>query len=143
MAIVDRFRKKAETELTAELVRELLRDQPPDLADRPLMLGARGWDNQLWRLGDDLAVRLPWQTETADSLLLGHSPSDLVRPSVEQHACACEDLVEDACRRLDVGGRVVAPDSTGLALARCQHPADHVLSRGREPAGLEQAAIGQ
>ena len=60
----------AEGELTAELVRELLRDQHPDLADRPLTLGARGWDNQLWRLGDDLAVRLPWQTEAADALLL-------------------------------------------------------------------------
>lgn len=59
-----------EIELTAELVRELLREQQPDLADRPLTLGARGWDNQLWRLGDDLAVRLPWQTETADALLL-------------------------------------------------------------------------
>lgn len=70
MVIFDRFRKKAEIELTAELVRELLRDQQPDLADRPLTLGARGWDNQMWRLGDDLAVRLPWQTETADALLL-------------------------------------------------------------------------
>jgi hypothetical protein len=35
----------AETEITAELVRDLLRDQHPDLADRPLSLGARGWDN--------------------------------------------------------------------------------------------------
>jgi aminoglycoside phosphotransferase (APT) family kinase protein len=70
VAIFDRFRKKPEMELTAELVRELLRDQQPDLADRPLTLGARGWANQLWRLGDDLAVRLPWQTETADALLL-------------------------------------------------------------------------
>jgi aminoglycoside phosphotransferase (APT) family kinase protein len=70
VVIFDRFRKKPEMELTAELVRELLRDQHPDLADRPLTLGARGWDNQLWRLGDDLAVRLPWQTETADALLL-------------------------------------------------------------------------
>jgi aminoglycoside phosphotransferase (APT) family kinase protein len=60
----------AEVEITAELVRELLRDQYPDLADRPVTLGARGWDNQLWRLGDDLAVRLPWATETADALLL-------------------------------------------------------------------------
>jgi aminoglycoside phosphotransferase (APT) family kinase protein len=32
-------------------------------------LGARGWDNQLWRLGDDLAVRLPWATGSADALL--------------------------------------------------------------------------
>lgn len=58
-----------EIEITAELVRDLLRDQHPDLADHPVRLGARGWDNQLWRLGDDLAVRLPWVTESADELL--------------------------------------------------------------------------
>jgi len=70
VATFDRFRTKPDPELTASLVRALLRDQHPDLADRPLTLGARGWDNQLWRLGDDLAVRLPWQTEAADALLL-------------------------------------------------------------------------
>ncbi|MEU1367799.1 aminoglycoside phosphotransferase family protein [Streptomyces sp. NPDC005803] len=58
-----------ETEITAELVRELLRDQHPDLAGHPVRLGARGWDNQVWRLGDDLAVRLPWATRSADALL--------------------------------------------------------------------------
>jgi len=58
-----------ETEITADLVRDLLRDQHPDLADRPVRLGARGWDNQLWRLGSDLAVRLPWATQGADTLL--------------------------------------------------------------------------
>jgi len=58
-----------EAEISAELVRDLLRDQHSDLADRPLRLGARGWDNQLWRLGADLAVRLPWATQTADALL--------------------------------------------------------------------------
>ncbi|MFD1538899.1 aminoglycoside phosphotransferase family protein [Nonomuraea guangzhouensis] len=58
-----------EIEITAELVRDLLRDQHPDLADHPVRLGARGWDNQLWRLGGDLAVRLPWATESADELL--------------------------------------------------------------------------
>ncbi|WP_030268163.1 aminoglycoside phosphotransferase family protein [Streptomyces sp. NRRL B-24484] len=58
-----------ETEITAELVGHLIRDQHPDLADRPVRLGARGWDNQLWRLGEDLAVRLPWATESADELL--------------------------------------------------------------------------
>ncbi|MEV5826915.1 aminoglycoside phosphotransferase family protein [Spirillospora sp. NPDC052242] len=59
----------SEIEITAGLVRDLLRDQHPDLADRPVRLGARGWDNQLWRLGDDLAVRLPWATGSADALL--------------------------------------------------------------------------
>jgi aminoglycoside phosphotransferase (APT) family kinase protein len=60
----------AKFEITAEVVRDLLRDQHPDLADRPVTLGARGWVNQLWRLGDDLAVRLPWATQSADALLL-------------------------------------------------------------------------
>jgi aminoglycoside phosphotransferase (APT) family kinase protein len=60
---------RTEREITAELVRDLLRDQHPDLADHPVKLGARGWDNQLWRLGDDLAVRLPWATPSADALL--------------------------------------------------------------------------
>lgn len=57
-------------EITKDLITALLREQHPDLADLPLSLGALGWDNQLWRLGDDLAVRLPWATEDADELLL-------------------------------------------------------------------------
>lgn len=61
---------RTEIEITADLVRGLLCEQHPDLAGRPLRLGARGWDNQLWRLGDDLAVRLPWATQSADGLLL-------------------------------------------------------------------------
>jgi aminoglycoside phosphotransferase (APT) family kinase protein len=59
----------ADIDITADLVLSLVRDQHPDLADRPVRLGAKGWDNQLWRLGDDLAVRLPWATEGADELL--------------------------------------------------------------------------
>jgi aminoglycoside phosphotransferase (APT) family kinase protein len=59
----------AEIEITAELVRDLVRDQHPDLADHPVRLGSHGWDNQLWRLGDDLAVRLPWASRDADALL--------------------------------------------------------------------------
>jgi len=59
-----------ERDITEDLIRELLREQFPDLADRPLKLGALGWDNQVWRLGDDLAVRVPWATDSADGLLL-------------------------------------------------------------------------
>jgi aminoglycoside phosphotransferase (APT) family kinase protein len=49
----------AEVEIDERVVRDLLRDQHPDLADRPLRLVATGWDNFTYRLGDDLAVRLP------------------------------------------------------------------------------------
>ncbi|WP_067693272.1 aminoglycoside phosphotransferase family protein [Nocardia jejuensis] len=66
----------ADIEVTAELVRDLLREQHPDLAGLTVRLGARGWDNQIWRVGDELAVRLPWATESADALL--HKEYDLV-----------------------------------------------------------------
>lgn len=59
-----------ETEVTAELIRELLREQHPEFAHLPVELGAKGWDNQLWRLGDELAVRLPWATQGGDGQLL-------------------------------------------------------------------------
>ncbi|HYQ75008.1 aminoglycoside phosphotransferase family protein [Cellulomonas sp.] len=49
----------AEVDLTTDLVRALLEDQHPDLAALPLRLAAHGWDNATFRLGDDLAVRLP------------------------------------------------------------------------------------
>jgi aminoglycoside phosphotransferase (APT) family kinase protein len=47
-----------ETETTADLVREALAEQHPDLAGLPLREVAGGWGNQMWRLGDDLAVRV-------------------------------------------------------------------------------------
>ncbi|RLK62000.1 aminoglycoside phosphotransferase family protein [Actinokineospora cianjurensis] len=51
-----------------ELVRALLREQHPDLADLELRDVAGGWDNQMWRLGAELAVRLP-RTERGPDLL--------------------------------------------------------------------------
>lgn len=49
----------AEAEITEALVRGLLREQHPDLAGLPLRRASSGWDNEMWRLGDRLAVRLP------------------------------------------------------------------------------------
>lgn len=49
----------AEVGIDEQLVRGLLADQHPDLAGPPLRFAAAGWDNELWRLGEDLAVRLP------------------------------------------------------------------------------------
>ncbi|HWS35095.1 MAG TPA: aminoglycoside phosphotransferase family protein [Actinoplanes sp.] len=48
----------SEIEVGADLVRDLLREQHPDLADLPIREVAGGWGNQMWRLGDDLAVRM-------------------------------------------------------------------------------------
>jgi aminoglycoside phosphotransferase (APT) family kinase protein len=49
----------AEVSIDEALVRALLVEQHPDLADRPLRPTANGWDNVIFRLGDDLVVRLP------------------------------------------------------------------------------------
>jgi aminoglycoside phosphotransferase (APT) family kinase protein len=49
----------AEVAIDEQLVRRLLREQHPDLAEQPLRPLANGWDNVLLRLGPDLVVRLP------------------------------------------------------------------------------------
>lgn len=51
-----------------ELARSLLSAQHPDLAGLELRAVNGGWDNQMWRLGEDLALRLP-RTERAPELL--------------------------------------------------------------------------
>ena len=49
----------AEQDVTPELVRRLIEDQRPDLAGRSVRFLAHGWDNELFRLGDDLVGRFP------------------------------------------------------------------------------------
>lgn len=56
----------AEHEIDETLVRRLLTAQHPDLAGRPLRYVTDGWDNVTYRLGDDLAVRLPRRVVAAE-----------------------------------------------------------------------------
>src|SRR3984957_6125130 len=49
----------ADVEVSADLVRRLLAAQPPDLARLPVEFLANGWDNELYRVGDELVARLP------------------------------------------------------------------------------------
>ena len=49
----------AEVAIDGALVRRLLAAQHPDLAELPLERVDDGWDNAMFRLGQDLAVRLP------------------------------------------------------------------------------------
>ena len=55
----------AEVAIDAPLVRALLQEQHPDLGDLKLVDIGEGWDNRLFRLGDDLAVRLPRRAASA------------------------------------------------------------------------------
>jgi aminoglycoside phosphotransferase (APT) family kinase protein len=55
----------AEVDIDATLVRRLVRSQHPDL-DGPLRLVANGWDNVIYRLGEDLCVRLPRRAAAVD-----------------------------------------------------------------------------
>ncbi|WP_194834386.1 aminoglycoside phosphotransferase family protein [Nocardia sp. XZ_19_369] len=55
-----------EIEITADLVRDLLREQHPDLAGLTIREVAGGWGNQMWRLGDGLAVRMQRMDRTPE-----------------------------------------------------------------------------
>jgi aminoglycoside phosphotransferase (APT) family kinase protein len=55
-----------EIEISADLVRDLLREQHPDLAGLAIREVAGGWGNQMWRLGDELAVRMQRMDRTPD-----------------------------------------------------------------------------
>ena len=65
----------AEVDITLDLVRDLLRDQHPDLAERPLSPLAEGWDNAMFRLGQHFLVRLP--RRRAAAALVEGEPEDL------------------------------------------------------------------
>jgi aminoglycoside phosphotransferase (APT) family kinase protein len=49
----------SEVEINISLVTSLLEKQHPDLAHLPISLFDAGWDNAMFRLGDELSIRLP------------------------------------------------------------------------------------
>jgi aminoglycoside phosphotransferase (APT) family kinase protein len=55
----------ADIAIDETLVRSLLRAQHPDLAHLPLQSMDSGWDNAMFKLGDDFAVRLPRRVAAA------------------------------------------------------------------------------
>ncbi|GAB3720470.1 aminoglycoside phosphotransferase family protein [Nocardiopsis nanhaiensis] len=59
----------AEVAITPELVRRLLRDQHPDLAELPVAPVANGWDNAILALGEHMCVRMP-RREVAAQLVV-------------------------------------------------------------------------
>lgn len=59
----------AEVQITAELVAGLIAEQCPQWTDRPLSLLGEGWDNAMYRLGNELIVRLPRRAQAVKCLL--------------------------------------------------------------------------
>ena len=54
-----RGKPKAERLINTALIKCLLQEQHPDLADLPIKFVDAGWDNAIYRLGDDFCLRLP------------------------------------------------------------------------------------
>ena len=59
----------AEVDVTLDVVRRLVGEQLPDLADRQLRMLTHGWDNVMVRVGDDFVARLPRRVVAVELLL--------------------------------------------------------------------------
>ena len=57
-------------EVTEDVARALLAEQHPDLGALELRPADRGWDNAVWRVGDELALRIPQRI--AGAVLIEH-----------------------------------------------------------------------
>lgn len=143
----------ADLDGTAELIGELLREQHPDLAGLPVTFGARGWGNQMWRLGDELAVRLPWATQDTDELLLREYallpaaasrlplpapvPQRLGRPSERfpRHWIVTTWVAGEPADRAPATRGAEAADSLAAFLVAMHEPAPHDLPAGRDRRG--------
>ncbi|MDQ7877519.1 aminoglycoside phosphotransferase family protein [Microbacterium sp. QXD-8] len=92
----------AEVDIDAALIRALLAEQAthaiPEAATLPLDKVAEGWDSEVWRLGEDHAVRLPRRALAAPLVRHEH----LVLPAIAE-------------RLAPVGVRVPAPVVRGVA----------------------------
>jgi hypothetical protein len=80
----DRRPSVGETEIDEALVRALLHQQHPDLAGLSLRKVAGGWDNQQWRLGGELAVRMPRTQRAPGNQPAGQNSSESWSPTDPQ-----------------------------------------------------------
>lgn len=154
------FVPDTENEITADLIADLLREQHPDLADLPLTFGARGWDNQLWRLGDDLAVRLPRHTQDGELLLKEHTllpamaprlplqipvPQRLGQPS-ERFPCpwiVTTWVAGEPADRAPATRGAEAADTLAAFLTALHQPAPWDAPAGGDPRGGPLADVGE
>lgn len=75
---------RAEVAIDEPQLRRLLVGQvPPEMAALPLRRVAGGWDSEIWRLGDELAVRLPRRAAAAPLIVHEQHSLPLLAPAVE------------------------------------------------------------
>lgn len=115
----------AEFAIDSAFVAGLLADQHPDLAHLPLQAVDAGWDNALFRLGDDLAVRLP--RRAAAATLIAHEQTWLPRLA-EQLALPVPAPYRIGTPALGYPWRwSVLPWLPGMAADQCEPPAPQAL----------------
>lgn len=80
----------AEVSLTADVVRALVGSQAPALLAGRDRIGraSTGWDSEMWRLGDDLAVRLPRRAAAVE--LIRHEQRAV--PAIAARVSAASDI---------------------------------------------------
>ena len=107
---------EAEIDVTPALVRSLLRDQHPDLADLPIEEVAHGWDNVLLRLGERLCVRMP--RREAGARLIVNEQRRLPEIAARAHVRQVLPVIDEALRRagvsLDQFGAIAVATRPGL-----------------------------
>src|SRR5678815_2309167 len=77
--MASRAKPIAEVTIDTSVVRALLQEQHADLAHLSLVEVGEGWDNKLFRLGEDLVVRVP--RRAASAALIEHEQRWLPRLS--------------------------------------------------------------
>ncbi len=76
----------AEVRIDEDVVRDVLRQAEtavPGVAMRPLDKASEGWDCEVWRLGEDLAVRLPRRAASAPLVLHEQAALPVIGPRIE------------------------------------------------------------
>ncbi|MFT7618478.1 MAG: aminoglycoside phosphotransferase (APT) family kinase protein [Planctomycetota bacterium] len=71
-----------EWQIDEDLVRALLRSQHPDLADHEIVLVDEGWDNVMYRLGENLMIRMPRRELIVSSIVVEQDWLPTIAPSL-------------------------------------------------------------
>jgi len=85
------------------VVRSMLSEQHPDLAHLPVTALAAGWDNAMFRVGDDLLLRIPVRQSAAELIVIEQRWLPLLN---ERLAAAAPSIQLPSVRRIGVGGKL-------------------------------------